>query len=185
MANMIQNIILTTNEYKNEAETIAQSYGGLVLTSCSVQDMWAYKATAWNSHDEVSISSYSEVESDLLKTRAVSLKDNLPIGTYAATLPYSYYCMSEAEVLSCTAEILRADGNYVLVMSSTHSNGTTSALDAGKGASTSAIVKSIEKDLGVDLEVNSDSELNSILYKNGAGPLSGLLRMAYGAEKKI
>ena len=41
-----------------------------------------------------------------------------------------------------------------------------------------------QKELGVDLQVDSDSELHSILRKNGAGPLSGLLEMAYGTKKE-
>ena len=51
-------------------------------------------------------------------------------------------------------------------------------------SATSAIVKGIEKELGVDLDVSSDAELYSILRKNGAEPLSELLKMAYGAEKE-
>lgn len=132
--------------------------------------------------------SYSDVENDLLWTGAITnrdlLGDMLPIGVYAAVLPNSNYCMSEVEVLSYTAGILRVRGNYVITMSSsTHANGNTAILQNERGAA-SGIVKGIEKQLGVDLDVSSDSELHSILRENGAGPLSGLLKMAYGTESK-
>lgn len=188
---MGQNIILATSEYQNEASTLVQSCEGLVLTLCSVPmscsvEIWAYKATVWHpssSEEDLITSSYTDVERGLLETGAFTYKNDLPIGTYVAVLPYAYY-ISEAEVLSYTAEILRAHGNYVIIMSSsTYSNGNGNTSNNEK-STTSAIVKGIEKDLGIDLEVSSDSELNLILQKNGAGPLSGLLRMAYGAEKK-
>ncbi len=146
-------------------------------------DIWTYKTTAWNYNEEdATACSYSNVENDLLETGAVIYSSSLPVGVYAAVLPY--YCTSEAEVLSCTAEILRARGNCVITMSSSaHVNGNTAASQNEQGA-TRAIVKGIEKELGIDLDVNSDSELHSILRKNGAGPLSGLLKMAYGTENK-
>ncbi|MDP3874973.1 MAG: hypothetical protein Q8Q22_00420 [bacterium] len=194
---MNRNIYLATNEYQNEASTQAQSCGGLVLilgsSAISIgnehENIWTYKATVWHQIEEdVMTRSYSDVENDLLRTGAVTNKgiliNVLPFGVYAAILPNVNYYMSETEILSCTAEILRTYGNYVITMSSsTNVNGNTVASQNEQGA-TSAVVKGIEKELGIDLDVNSDSELHSILRKNGAEPLSGLLKMAYGMEKK-
>ncbi len=78
-------------------------------------------------------------------------------------------------------------GGLVLTLSSagsssTHTNETV--VSQNEHGATSAVVKGIEKELGVDLDVSSDSEFHSILQKNGAGPLSGLLKMAYGTKKK-
>lgn len=79
-------------------------------------------------------------------------------------------------------------GGLVLTLSSAGSSSTYTSRSAAAAQSeqisTSAIVNGIEKELGVDLDVSSDTELHSILRKNGAGPLSELLKMAYGTKKQ-
>ncbi|MBI2048171.1 MAG: hypothetical protein HYT27_03450 [Parcubacteria group bacterium] len=194
MAIINQNIYLSTGEYSEEASTLASTCGGLVLTLGSTTinsgnesaDIWTYEIAVY-SHNEVGemIVSYPDLNlvRGLERMNLIARSGALPVELYAAGLP-DYYCMSEVEVLSSTAEILRAHGNYVVVLSSsTHTNGNTSGAKDGQVA-TSAVVKGIEKELGVNLEVDSDAALYSILEKSGAGPLSGLLKKAYGTENK-
>ena len=194
-------IYLTTSEYEEEGKRRAEMTGGLVLTSGSASlisnndestGIWTYQPVWWKSiqYYGVDTYTYADVESDLLKKKVI-IDGVVPLlssvgtcPTYAAVLSDDHVCISESQVLSCTADILRAYGNDVVVLSSNaHINQTTLTMQDERIATT-AMVKSIEKELGVDLQVDSDSELHSILRKNGAGPLSGLLEMAYGTKKE-
>ncbi len=98
--------------------------------------------------------------------------------TYLTTNEYQNKTSVQAQ--SCGGLVLTSSSAEG---SSTHTSRSVATAQSGQ-ISTSAVVEGIEKELGVDLDVSSDSEFHSILQKNGAGPLSGLLKMAYGTKKK-
>lgn len=71
--------------------------------------------------------------------------------------------------------------NIIMLSSST---ATRTSSDKGSYTDSNTIVHSIEKRLGVDMDMNSDKELKETLRENGAGPLYDLLKAVYGKKQK-